>query len=101
MVMILGGNRVGGANVDDRELCVSGLPPDRKELDLYQMFALFGALHMRGISIMKLPNGDCKGAAFVLFLDSTDAQRAIDTLHEAEMPDRPYLKVYWNRNNDQ
>ena len=94
-------DRVGGADADNRELCVSGLPPDCKELDLYKMFAPFGALPMRGISIMKLPNGDCKGSAFVLFLDSTEAQRAIDTLHETVMPDRPYLKVYLNRNNHQ
>ena len=91
-------DRVGGADVDNRELWVSGLPPDCKELDLYKMFAPFGALPMRGISIMKLPNGDCRGSAFVFFLDSTEAQSAIQTLHEHEMPDGTELKVDLRKN---
>ena len=92
-------DRFGDVNADDRELCVSGLLPDCNELDLYKVFAPFGALQINGISVMKLPNGDCNGSAFVRFLDPTEAHRAIATLHKHELPDRTELNVDLRKKN--
>lgn len=57
---------------------VYGLQPNAAEINLYQLFAPFGAiLSVRLMRDLTKPEQPCKGYGFVNFMNSTDAHRAV------------------------
>mmetsp|Transcript_2120 Transcript_2120/g.5374 ORF Transcript_2120/g.5374 Transcript_2120/m.5374 type:complete len:246 (+) Transcript_2120:102-839(+) len=85
---------------DEGAVFVGGLSPDCSDLDLYRIFAPFGAIAPRGVKAMLEEDRlTCKGYGFVNFLYSESAQAAIQTLHGTVLPDGNSLKVHIKRNN--
>lgn len=78
---------------EENSLYVSGLPPDTTDLDLYRIFAPFGALAARAVRTMQHPDGGCKGFGFVNYLEVNSAQAACEALNGAELPDGTQLAV--------
>ncbi|CAE8622168.1 unnamed protein product, partial [Polarella glacialis] len=72
---------------------IAGLPIDTTDLDLYKIFAPFGALFPKGVRAMLHPDGTCKGIGFVNFLDSACLEAAVQTLNGTTMPDGTVLVV--------
>jgi len=87
---------------DDGAVFVGGLSPDCTDLDLYRIFAPFGAIAPRGVkAMMEEDRLTCRGFGFVNFLDGESAQAAIQTLHGTVLPDGGSLKVHIKRTNPQ
>eukprot|EP00929_Paragymnodinium_shiwhaense_P005449 TRINITY_DN10742_c0_g1_i1.p1 TRINITY_DN10742_c0_g1~~TRINITY_DN10742_c0_g1_i1.p1 ORF type:complete len:752 (-),score=176.82 TRINITY_DN10742_c0_g1_i1:256-2511(-) len=83
-----------GIGVSDvATLYIAGLPRDMDDLDLYKIFASFGAIKPRGATTVKNPDGSCKGFGFVNFIDPVAAQQAITICDGAQMPDGNLIKV--------
>eukprot|EP00927_Polykrikos_kofoidii_P052160 TRINITY_DN45948_c0_g1_i1.p1 TRINITY_DN45948_c0_g1~~TRINITY_DN45948_c0_g1_i1.p1 ORF type:complete len:172 (-),score=35.99 TRINITY_DN45948_c0_g1_i1:154-669(-) len=81
---------------DDNTLFVGGLPDDTSDIDLYTIFAPFGAIAPRGASAMKdKETGKCTGVGFINYLDAAAAKSAIQALNGTVMSDgsRLYVKV--------
>eukprot|EP00930_Biecheleria_cincta_P055676 TRINITY_DN41976_c0_g1_i1.p1 TRINITY_DN41976_c0_g1~~TRINITY_DN41976_c0_g1_i1.p1 ORF type:complete len:303 (-),score=52.81 TRINITY_DN41976_c0_g1_i1:96-1004(-) len=78
---------------DYNALYINGLPTDTQDVDLYKIFAPFGAIQPKGVRAMANPDGSCKGIGFVNFLDPASMQLAISTLNGTQMPDGSTLTV--------
>jgi len=82
-----------GIQNDAAAVYVAGLPPDTTDMDLYKIFAPFGAIAPRGVRAMQADDGSCKGVAFVNFLEPAQANIACMTLNGCVLPDSSILKV--------
>mmetsp|Transcript_130814 Transcript_130814/g.364588 ORF Transcript_130814/g.364588 Transcript_130814/m.364588 type:complete len:381 (-) Transcript_130814:186-1328(-) len=78
---------------DDNALYIDGLPGDCEDIDLYRIFAPFGAIAPKGVRVVKGHGGLCKGYGFVNFLDPAAAQLAIDTINGSMLPDGTIMNV--------
>lgn len=78
---------------EENSLYVSGLPIDTTDLDLYRIFAPFGALAARAVRTMCHQDGNCKGFGFVNYLDASSAQAAAEALNGVQLPDGTALAV--------
>lgn len=79
---------------DENALFIGGLPFDTTDLELYQIFAPFGAIAPRGCKAMVNPQtGMCSSIGFVNYMDHTVAQTAIATLNGTMLPDGSFLTV--------
>merc|ERR1712048_761184 len=78
---------------DNGAIWIGGLPYDTTDLDLYQIFAAFGAIPSNGVRAMLNDDGSCKGFGFVNYIDPTHAQTAIATLNGTQMPDGSVIQV--------
>mmetsp|Transcript_644 Transcript_644/g.1434 ORF Transcript_644/g.1434 Transcript_644/m.1434 type:complete len:289 (-) Transcript_644:126-992(-) len=76
----------GEIDNDRNALYISGLPNDTEDIDLYRIFAPFGAIAPRGVRAMRHPDGSCQGFGFVNYLESGSVQLAAATLHGTQMP---------------
>jgi len=72
---------------------VKNLPPDTTDVDLYKLFAPFGAIAPTGVKAMMTPEGICKGIGFVDFVDPTAAATAVMALDNFALPDGTSLQV--------
>merc|ERR1711972_20784 len=66
---------------------------DTQNVDLYRLFAPFGAICPRGVHAMRAEDGSCKGIAFVNFVDEESARLSIATYNGVALPDGTILKV--------
>lgn len=83
------GELPGGAMYanDENTLFIRGLPRDTTDLELYQIFAPFGAIAPRGCRAMRAEDKmTCKGTGFVNYMTSKAAQDAISALNGTTMP---------------
>eukprot|EP00929_Paragymnodinium_shiwhaense_P044819 TRINITY_DN22986_c0_g1_i2.p1 TRINITY_DN22986_c0_g1~~TRINITY_DN22986_c0_g1_i2.p1 ORF type:complete len:233 (-),score=70.05 TRINITY_DN22986_c0_g1_i2:588-1286(-) len=79
---------------DANTLFVGGLPDDTTDLDLYTIFAPFGAIAPRGVSArLDEKMEKCTGIGFVNYLEAAATQKAINTLHGTLMSDGSRLTV--------
>lgn len=78
---------------DENALYIANLPVDTQDVDLYRIFAPFGAIAPKGARAMLNPDGSCKGFGFVNFLEAMAAQSAVMTLNGTWMPDGTTLIV--------
>lgn len=80
---------------DPNTLFIGGLPRDTTDLELYQIFAPFGAVAPKGILAMRGggPGPNCKGYGFVNYMTAQAADKAINTLHGTTMPGGAVLRV--------
>ncbi|CAK9009888.1 unnamed protein product [Durusdinium trenchii] len=85
----------GSAEMDNDKnaLYVSGLPPDTQDVDLYKMFAPFGAIAPKGVRAMLHPDGSCQGWGFVNYMDPMSVQAASDLLNGTQQGDGRELIV--------
>jgi len=72
---------------DANAVYINGLPQDTTELDVYKMFAPFGAIPPQGVRVMFWPDGTCKGYGFVNYLDPSSKQLAMISLNGHKMRD--------------
>uniref|UniRef100_A0A7S1KW41 RRM domain-containing protein n=1 Tax=Alexandrium catenella TaxID=2925 RepID=A0A7S1KW41_ALECA len=72
---------------EDQCVYIRGLPSDTTDLDLYKLFAVFGAIPHRGVKAMKNQDGTCTSVGFVDFTTPEAAQAAISALKDYPMPD--------------
>ena len=77
---VMGGGAGGDANDDSAKLFVGMLPKTVSEGELRSIFGPFGEL--KEIHIIRGPDGNSKGCAFVKFVEHEAAIMAIDELHE-------------------
>eukprot|EP00928_Gymnodinium_smaydae_P013740 TRINITY_DN1498_c0_g1_i2.p1 TRINITY_DN1498_c0_g1~~TRINITY_DN1498_c0_g1_i2.p1 ORF type:complete len:320 (-),score=100.74 TRINITY_DN1498_c0_g1_i2:182-1141(-) len=82
-----------GLGNDHNNMYVSNLPPDCTDEHLYKLFGPFGAIHSRGVKVMKNPDGTCKGFGFVNFIDASAMHAAQQMLDGAQLPDGAELVV--------
>lgn len=84
-----------GSNIEQTELYICGLPPNTNDLDLYELFAPFGAIPPRGVRALR--NKDdasvCSGVGFVNFLTREHAEASIQTLNGTMLGDGSSLRV--------
>merc|ERR1719329_59159 len=78
---------------DDNCLFVQGLPSDCDTLQLFQLFAPFGAIPQKGVQAMTNPDGSCKGFGFVNFIDASAMHAAVGLLNGAQLPNGSTLEV--------
>mmetsp|Transcript_66573 Transcript_66573/g.192226 ORF Transcript_66573/g.192226 Transcript_66573/m.192226 type:complete len:418 (-) Transcript_66573:102-1355(-) len=71
---------------DEHQVYVRNLPADCTDLDLYRIFAPFGAIAPSGVKAMLHEDGTCKGFGFVDYVDASSATIAMQTLDSYEMP---------------
>merc|ERR1712224_884152 len=72
---------------DENTLFVGNLPPDTTVQHLYSIFGGFGAIAPGGAYAQMDPNKQqCKGIAFINFLDPTASNLAIEALNDAQLP---------------
>jgi len=83
----------GAMDNDTNALYIAGLPNDTQDVDLYRVFAPFGAIAPKGVRAMVHPDGSCKGFGFVNYLEPSSLQLAISTLNGTMMPDGNTLTV--------
>jgi len=83
----------GNMDNDTNALYIAGLPNDTQDLDLYRIFAPFGAIAPKGVRAMVHPDGSCKGFGFVNYLDASSLEQAMATLNGTQMPDGNTLTV--------
>mmetsp|Transcript_5668 Transcript_5668/g.10144 ORF Transcript_5668/g.10144 Transcript_5668/m.10144 type:complete len:309 (+) Transcript_5668:114-1040(+) len=82
-----------GLDNDRNALYISGLPSDTQDVDLYRIFAPFGAIAPRGVRAMLHPDGSCQGFGFVNYVDTVSVSVAASTLNGTQMPDGNELVV--------
>lgn len=82
-----------GEKPDANTIYIKGVPRDTTDLDLYKIFAPFGAIAVNGVKAMLDGDGSCKGVGFVDYVDPGSAQMAIATLNGCQMPDGAHLLV--------
>eukprot|EP00927_Polykrikos_kofoidii_P081459 TRINITY_DN7886_c0_g1_i1.p1 TRINITY_DN7886_c0_g1~~TRINITY_DN7886_c0_g1_i1.p1 ORF type:complete len:627 (-),score=121.24 TRINITY_DN7886_c0_g1_i1:126-1931(-) len=78
---------------DQGSVYIAGLPSITEDLDLYRIFAPFGAIKVRGVKVLMNPDGTSKGIAFVNYVDPEAAAQAVSICNGAELPDGSILKV--------
>ncbi|HEY4064564.1 MAG TPA: RNA-binding protein [Puia sp.] len=66
------------------KLFVAGLPYDFDDVDLKEMFELYGAVNFAKV-VMDRETGKSKGFGFVDMPDDTEARQAIETLDNASI----------------
>lgn len=91
-----GGQLPGGRKWenDENTIFVGGLPEDMSDLEMYVIFAPFGAIAPRGASARcDKETGKCIGIGFVNFLEAASAANAIRTLNGTMMSDGSVLMV--------
>jgi hypothetical protein len=71
---------------EENSLYVKNLPPDTTDLDLYCLFAPFGAIASGGVKVMTNEDGSSKGYGFVDYLDPAVTQAAAMTMDGFTMP---------------
>ena len=75
-------------------ICVANLPGNASILDMYNLVSPFGAIHRKGVQIMKAADGSsCRGSGIVEFMDKSAAEQAIAKLNGMRLPDGHILKV--------
>merc|ERR1719343_1303267 len=85
---------LGGKGVpDENQVYVRNLPSDTTDVDLYRLFAPFGAIAPTGAKAMMGPDGSCKGIGFIDFVDATCAEAAISTLNNLTLADGSSIQV--------
>jgi len=84
---ILGAGRVP----NECQLYIKNLPPDMTDLDLYRLFAPFGAAV--SVKVMTEEDGSCKGFGFVDFAKEEDASLAASSLNGFTTTDGGSLHV--------
>ncbi|CAK0856005.1 unnamed protein product [Prorocentrum cordatum] len=68
---------LGGGKVPvECQIYVKNLPPDMTDLDLFRLFAPFGAIAPSGVKVMLNEDGSCKGFGFVDYATEEHAQLA-------------------------
>merc|ERR1719473_2332705 len=67
----------GKVDFNANALFVRGLPPDTTDLDLFHIFAPFGAIPAKGVRAMLGDEGMCKGFGFVNYIDPMACQLAL------------------------
>eukprot|EP00746_Dinoflagellata_sp_MGD_P167710 gnl/MRDRNA2_/MRDRNA2_98562_c0_seq1.p1 gnl/MRDRNA2_/MRDRNA2_98562_c0~~gnl/MRDRNA2_/MRDRNA2_98562_c0_seq1.p1 ORF type:complete len:172 (+),score=37.89 gnl/MRDRNA2_/MRDRNA2_98562_c0_seq1:79-594(+) len=74
---------------DDKTLVVVGLPEDTTDLDMYKIFAPFGAIASNGAAVMKdkEDKNKCTGVGFVNYLEMSSMKDAMRSLNGTIMPD--------------
>jgi len=82
-----------GQRSEAQQLCISGLPPDTTDKDLYDLFGPFGAIPMKGVKAMLGPGGRCTGIGFVDFLDAACVANAVQALNGTVLPDGTQLHL--------
>lgn len=80
-------------SAEGHALFVSGLPHDTQDIDLFRIFAPFGALTTKGVRALLNVDGSCKGVGYVNFMDLQAAQNAMSILHGTQLPDGGTLSV--------
>jgi len=93
---LMSSGMVPGGNIytkDDCTLCITNLPTDSTELDLYKIFAPFGAVAPTGVRAMLNLDGSCKGIGFVSFLHPDAAKSAVVSLDGTILSDGTTLCV--------
>merc|ERR1719359_1449571 len=62
---------------DEKTIFVTGLPEDTTDLEMYKMFAPFGAIASNGAAVMKdKENAEkCTGVGFVNFVDLSSSKK--------------------------
>jgi len=74
-------------------LYIGGLPSNTTDLDLYRLFAPFGAIPTNGVKAMTVAGGSCSGVGFVDFVDPACAQAAAAALNGLILPDGIPMQV--------
>merc|ERR1711972_140220 len=82
-----------GKKPDQNCLYVKGLPTNTSDLDLYRIFAPYGAIPATGVKAMMTPEGSCTGVGFVDFQDEVCAHAAAESLNGLVLPDGTALEV--------
>lgn len=83
-----------GQRSEAQQLCISGLPSDTTDKDLYDLFGPFGAIPMQGVKAMLGPDGRCTGMAFVDYLDASSVENAVMKLNGTVLPDGTQLHLH-------
>jgi len=83
-----------GQRSEAQQLCISGLPTDTKDKDLYDLFGPFGAIPMKGVKAMLGPDGRCTGIGFVDYLDAACVANAVNALNGTVLPDGTQLHLH-------
>eukprot|EP00746_Dinoflagellata_sp_MGD_P162142 gnl/MRDRNA2_/MRDRNA2_89570_c0_seq1.p1 gnl/MRDRNA2_/MRDRNA2_89570_c0~~gnl/MRDRNA2_/MRDRNA2_89570_c0_seq1.p1 ORF type:complete len:192 (+),score=65.35 gnl/MRDRNA2_/MRDRNA2_89570_c0_seq1:76-651(+) len=81
---------------DEKTVFITGLPADTTDLDVYKLFAPFGAIALNGAVALrdKEDKEKCRGIAVVNFLEQEAADNCIACHNGAVMPDgQTVLKV--------
>mmetsp|Transcript_127668 Transcript_127668/g.361304 ORF Transcript_127668/g.361304 Transcript_127668/m.361304 type:complete len:269 (+) Transcript_127668:67-873(+) len=82
-----------GRKPEENSLYITGLPYNTTNLDLYKIFAPFGAIPATGVKAALGPDGTCSGVGFVDFNDPACAQLAMETLNGTGLPDGVFLTI--------
>lgn len=82
-----------GKKPDSNTVQVTNLPSNTVDLDLYKLFAPFGAVAVNGVKAMLNEDGSCRGIGFVDYVDTASAVAAIETLNGTILPDGSELGV--------
>jgi len=82
-----------GKKPDENCLYITGLPINTTDLDLYKLFAPFGAIPATGVKAKVSPDGTCSGVGFVDFSEAECAYAAQEALNGLVLPDGTPLKV--------
>mmetsp|Transcript_28033 Transcript_28033/g.80538 ORF Transcript_28033/g.80538 Transcript_28033/m.80538 type:complete len:284 (-) Transcript_28033:48-899(-) len=86
-----------GTRPDEQCVYVKGLPPDTTDLNLYELFAPFGAIAPTGVKAMLKEDGTCNSVGFVDFQDPSSAAAAVEALNGTELPDGTTLHLNLKR----
>lgn len=91
---VKGAGLLGGGHVPNEcQIYVKNLPRDTSDVDLFRLFAPFGAVAPSGAKAMINDDGTCKGFGFVDYVDQLSAQAAIAALNGFAMPDGSSIAV--------
>merc|ERR1712232_831223 len=74
---------------DEKTVFITGLPEDTTDLDVYKLFAPFGAIALNGaIAFKDKENKEkCKGVAAVNYLELAAAENCVYCMNNHPMPD--------------
>jgi len=91
---VKGAGILGGGTVPDEcQVYIRNLPSDTTDLDLYRLFAPFGAIPPTGVKAMMNPDGSCKGIGFVDLAEPDAAATAVMALDGHALPDGSSISV--------
>lgn len=85
-----------GSRPDEHCVYIKNLPPDCTDLELYQLFSVFGAIAHKGVTAMQ-KDGFCLGVGFVDFQDPMSASAAVEVLNGTAMPDGTVISLNLKR----
>jgi len=86
-----------GARPDEQCVHVKNLPPDTTDLQLYQLFSVFGPMAHNGVTAMMREDGACLGIGFIDFQDPASAAQAVEVLDGTAMPDGTVINMNLKR----